>query len=62
MDSIDRNQPEKNHEDLMAQEAIAKIKELVHTAESCFFCTTATTGDPVGTRPMAVQTVDDAGH
>ncbi len=62
MDSINRNQPEHNHANLHASEAIAKIKELVKEAESCFFCTAVTEHDSVGARPMAVQEVDDAGH
>jgi general stress protein 26 len=60
MDSINKNQPEKNHEDLSSSEAISKIKELVEKANSCFFCTTpASTG--IGTRPMSVQKVDERG-
>ncbi len=62
MDSINRNQPEENREDLNAQDAIAKIKQLVGKAESCFFCTRRTAQDSVGARPMAVQEVDDAGN
>ena len=62
MDSINKNQPEENRADLNAQEAIAKIKELVEKADSCFFCTAVTTGDSIGARPMAVQEVDDAGN
>ncbi len=61
-DSINRRQPEQNHEDLHAEDAIEKIKELVDEAESCFFCTAATEYDSVGARPMAVQEVDDAGN
>ena len=61
MDSINRNQPEQNHEDLRAQKAVAKIKELVKKAETCFFCTSASTSGTGGTRPMSVQQVDDAG-
>ena len=62
MNSINRNQPEKNHEDLNSQDAIEKIRELVGKAESCFFCTTVTASDSVGARPMAVQEVDDSGN
>ncbi len=61
MDSINRNQPEQNHEDLRAQKAVAKIKELVKSAQTCFFCTGASTGSG-GARPMSVQQVDDAGN
>jgi general stress protein 26 len=62
MDSIDRQQPEHNREDLAGAEAVAKIKGLVAQADSCFFCTEPRAGDSLGTRPMAVQEVDDAGH
>ena len=62
MDSINANQPEQNHENLAGQPAIAKIKELVEQAQTCFFCTAITTGKRVQTRPMSVQTVDDAGY
>ncbi len=62
MDSINKHQPEHNHEDLNAQEAVEKIKELVGKAETCFFCTSVTAADSIGARPMAVQEVDDAGN
>src|SRR5688572_4445124 len=62
MDSINRNQPEENREDLNSQDAVAKIKQLAEKAESCFFCTEVATHDSVGARPMAVQEVDDAGN
>src|SRR5688572_23870344 len=61
MDSINRQQPEQNQEDLVGAEAIAKIRELVKQAKSCFFCTAISTGQAVPTRPMAVQHVDDQG-
>ena len=62
MDSINRNQPEKNREHLQSREAIEKIKLMVEKAETCFFCTAVTVADSVGARPMAVQEVDDAGN
>lgn len=62
MDSINKNQPEKNRENLTSEEAIKKIQELVEKAESCFFCTAATTGDSGGARPMNVRKVDDDGN
>lgn len=61
-DSINRQQPEHNREDLGGRDAIARIKELVDKAETCFFCTAVTEQDSVGARPMAVQEVDDAGN
>ncbi|MEO7167123.1 MAG: pyridoxamine 5'-phosphate oxidase family protein [Spartobacteria bacterium] len=62
MDSINRNQPEENHEDLTGAKAIAKIKELVDQAQTCFFCTAATGSGSTGARPMSVQQVDDEGN
>lgn len=61
MDSINRNQPEDNYEALHSEEAIAKIKELVDKASSCFFCTKLA-NKPFATRPMAVQEVDEQGN
>ena len=62
MNSINENQPEENRADLQGQEAIAKIKELVEKAETCFFCTAATIPGSTGARPMSVQQVDDSGN
>ncbi len=56
MDSINRNQPEKNHENLSGEKAISQIKDIVGAAKSCFFVTAK------GVRPMAVQKVDDGGN
>lgn len=62
MDSIDRNQPAENREDLQGQEAIGKIKEMVEQAENCFFCSAVITGKSNGDRPMNVRQVDDEGN
>ena len=62
MNSIDRNQPEDNYEDLHGQEAVKKIKEMVEHAENCFFCSAVATGDSKGDRPMNVRRVDDDGN
>ena len=62
MDSINKQQPENNREDLFSEEAIEKIKELVGKSKTCFFCTHIVTGQAFATRPMAVQDVDDQGH
>jgi general stress protein 26 len=66
MDSINRNQPEQNRENLSNQDAIAKIKQLVDKAQNCFFCTVHSSGpsssDPHGARPMNVRQVDDQGN
>ncbi|QKZ13213.1 pyridoxamine 5'-phosphate oxidase family protein [Spirosoma sp. KUDC1026] len=62
MNSINQQQPEKNHEDLTGTEAGKKIKELTEKADTCYFCTKITTGEPLRTRPMAVQKVDESGN
>ena len=61
MDSINQNQPELNRADLRGTDAIKQAKELIDKAQTCFFCTGTTNGS-VGTRPMSVQEVDDAGN
>ena len=61
MDSINQQQPEKNHEDLFGEEAGKKIKEMATSANTCYFCTKITTGQPLKVRPMSVQKVDDDG-
>ena len=61
MDSINKNQPEKNHEDLMAADAAHRIKDMVEQAKSCFFCTQSGMGESSGVRPMSIQRVDDDG-
>lgn len=62
MDSINREQPEKNYEDLNNIEAIKKIKELVEKTNICFFNTLVKSEQRVSTRPMAVQKIDDEGN
>lgn len=62
MSSINKQQAEKNHEDLLNQDAVEKIKELSKKASTCFFCTAINDGKPFKTRPMSVQDVDDTGN
>ena len=62
MNSIDRNQPEDNREDLQGPEAVEKIKEMVEQAENCFFCSAVAVGESNGDRPMNVRQVDDEGN
>jgi general stress protein 26 len=62
MDSINRNQDEENHADLLGTDAVDKIKELVKQAETGFFCTKVSVSDSEGARPMSVQKVDDDGN
>jgi general stress protein 26 len=61
MDSINKQQPEDNFEDLQGADAKKKIKELVDKASTCFFCTNLQSGHPFATRPMSVQKLDDSG-
>ncbi|HST44822.1 MAG TPA: pyridoxamine 5'-phosphate oxidase family protein [Luteimonas sp.] len=62
MDSINRNQPEHNKEDLAAADAVSRIREMSDDADSCFFCTTPLPDSETGgTRPMAIQEADGAG-
>ena len=60
MDSINKNQEEKNHEDLSGSKALKKLKELADK-KTCFFCTGITAGSAMNTRPMSVQKLDDQG-
>ncbi len=62
MDSINRNQPEHNREDLTGRDALARIRDMSEDAESCFFCTTPlAASDTGGTRPMSIEQADDDG-
>jgi len=61
MDSINQNQPEKNHEDLAGAAAIKKMSELIDKAKTCFFCTSLDNGE-VDARPMNVLQVDEQGN
>jgi general stress protein 26 len=62
MDSINQQQPEKNHQDLFDVSALDKMKELIDKAKSnCFFCTNIRAGEPFSTRPMSVQKFDSDG-
>ena len=62
MDSINKNQPEHNREDLHGEEAVRKIKEIVKDAPSCFFCTAVALGESNAARPMNVRQVDVDGN
>lgn len=61
MDSINKNQPEENRQDLRGEQAVRKIKEIVNQAENCFFCTELSR-DGAAARPMNVRQVDDQGN
>lgn len=62
MDSINKNQPEHNRDNLVSTEAIRKLKEIIDQSKSCFFCTALATGPSDGVRPMGVLQVDDEGN
>jgi general stress protein 26 len=61
MNSINKNQPEHNYEDLEMAEAIKKIQELTEKSDTCFFCTIPSSADSMGTRPMTIQKTDESG-
>src|SRR5690349_2719888 len=61
MDSINKNQPEDNRENLFGAEAIEKIQALAKKANICFFCTNSKSGKRFAPRPMSVQKIDDKG-
>lgn len=62
MDSIDRNQPQGHHRNLLGPEAVERIDDAVKKAETCFFCTETLDGASNGVRPMSVREVDEAGN
>ncbi|MGC4100767.1 pyridoxamine 5'-phosphate oxidase family protein [Ferruginibacter sp.] len=62
MNSINQQQAEDNHEDLIGKEAIKKIKELTDKAGTCFFCTKIKTHESFSARPMTLQKVDERGN
>lgn len=64
MDSINKNQPEHNHEDLSGAAAVKKLTELVKAAETCFFCTSDNANDHGhgASRPMSVLKTDEQGN
>ncbi|MEO5571145.1 MAG: pyridoxamine 5'-phosphate oxidase family protein [Bacteroidia bacterium] len=53
--------PKKNKTDLTAQDAINKLKELIKGESICLFCTELMK-QPIITRPMHTQQVDDDGN
>lgn len=61
MNSINKNQEENNTAHLQGSAAIDKIKDLVNTSKTCFFCTEPSSFGSQGTRPMTVQEVDEQG-
>lgn len=62
MDSINRNQPEHNKQDLTSSGAVVRIREMSDDADSCFFCTTPLANSETGgTRPMSIKEADASG-
>lgn len=53
--------PQQNTQNLSGQEAIEKLKELIKSESICFFCTELLK-QPITTRPMSTQKVDDQGN
>lgn len=61
MNSIDKNQPEDNQQNLSGREALARIQEMAEDAKTCFFCTSGATGECGGARPMSIEKADADG-
>jgi general stress protein 26 len=62
VDSINRNQPEDNRDDLQGAEAVKRIRDMVKKSPTCFFCTLTPPNDAEAARPMSVQEVDEQGN
>ena len=62
MDTINQNKPDGSLNDLSGREAIARIKQVVDEAKTCFFCTAVAKGRTNASRPMSVRKVDDDGN
>jgi general stress protein 26 len=62
MNSINKEQLEENHQNLLGAEAIRKIKQLGEKAKICFFCTKINTSQSFSIRPMTLQEVDHEGN
>jgi general stress protein 26 len=62
MDSINKNQPEDNYENLYGKEGVEKMKALIDKSPACFFCSDIKTDKSFDTRPMAVQKTDEEGN
>lgn len=62
MDSINANQVESNHQDLIGEDAVHKIRDFVESTPGCFFCTSDVNGGPGDARPMTALQVDEMGN
>ncbi len=62
MNSIDRNQPEKNREDLTGKAAVEKMRQIIADSPNGFFCSGPQAAGGLSARPMNVRKVDDSGH
>ena len=61
MDSINAQQTQENHADLIGSKAVECVKAVVEKNQTCFFCTAVSRGPSGATRPMSVQAVDANG-
>jgi general stress protein 26 len=61
MDSIHRQEMEDPRKDLSGGDAITVIREIVEHADTCFFCTSSSSSDSTGVRPMSVRKIDEQG-
>jgi len=61
MNNTIKKSTENNKQNLSAQDSIDKLKELIKGESICFFCTQLTQ-QPLTTRPMSTQKVDDDGN
>jgi len=52
---------QKNRENLLAMDAVDKLKKLIKSESICFFCTQLAQ-QPITARPMSTQKVDDQGN
>jgi general stress protein 26 len=62
MDSINANQPEQNHQDLIGEDAVKKMRDFIDSTPSCFFVTNDGDGGQGDARPMNALQVDDLGN
>lgn len=62
MDSINKNQPEDNRDDLRGGDAVERLRDMIQKAPNCFFARSVAVGDSGGVCPMNVRKVDDDGN
>jgi len=62
MDLVNRRQPVDYREDLFPKKASDRIKKLVKSSKTCFFCINAKQNKPFEILPMSVQGIDKKGN